>query len=109
MRPDWVVVPAAPTLRKYGLDELRWEAIGERQGWLCPCGRKPGTGKFNIDHQHVRGWKTMSPVDRRQYVRGLVCWTCNFFQLAKGATPERLRALAIYLENYEYERRKDQT
>lgn len=101
MKPDGIVTPAPTTLRKYGLDEAQWLAIGERQGWTCPCGRVPGTGRFNIDHEHVKGWKKMAPADRAQYVRGIVCWTCNMFTLAKGTTADRLRALANYLEAYE--------
>lgn len=103
--PANVTVPTLPTLRKYGLDEEAWAAIGDRQDWVCPCGRFPGKGTFRIDHEHVKGWKTMAPADRTRYVRGLVCWTCNFFQLAKGVTSARLRALADYLD--EYERRRD--
>lgn len=99
--PDNVTVPTPPTLKKYGLDVASWAEVGERQGWLCPCGRFPGKGTFRIDHEHVRGWKTMAPEDRRTYVRGLVCWTCNFFQLAKGVTADRLRRLADYLDAYE--------
>lgn len=110
MRPDFIAIPTPPTLKRYGLEVAEWEAIGERQGWKCPCGRVPGKSKrdglarFNIDHEHVRGWKNMKPSDRGQYVRGLVCWTCNMFQLAKGATSERLRLLADYLD--EHDRRK---
>jgi Recombination endonuclease VII len=100
VKPAGIVVPAPATLRKYGLDVDSWSAFGEAQGWRCPCGRVPGTGKFNIDHEHVRGWKAMKPEDRRRYVRGLVCWTCNMFTLAKGATAERLRRLADYLDAY---------
>jgi hypothetical protein len=100
MRPDSIVQPTPATLRKYGLDVAAWEALGEYQGWHCPCGRVPGTGRFNIDHEHVRGWKAMRPEDRRQYVRGLVCWTCNMFTLAKGTTSWRLRLLADYLDDY---------
>lgn len=105
MKPDWVQQPTPPTLRRYGLEVAEWEAIGDRQDWTCPCGRKPGKGRFNIDHEHVRGWKDMKPAERTRYIRGLVCWTCNFFQLAKGATAARLRLLADYLD--EYERRRD--
>lgn len=95
-----IVVPAPATLRRYGLTEDEWRLIGNKQNWRCPCGRVPGTGKFNIDHEHVRGWKAMAPADRRQYVRGLVCWTCNKYTLARGADPDRMRKLADYLENY---------
>jgi hypothetical protein len=100
MKPPGIVQPTTATLSKYGLSAESWAIIGESQGWTCPCGRVPGTGRFNIDHEHVRGWKAMAPVDRRRYVRGLVCWTCNMFTLAKGTTSERLRRLADYLDAY---------
>ena len=42
----------------------------------------------------------MAPEDRRRYVRGLTCWFCNSVMLRRGATPEKLRAAADYLETY---------
>ncbi len=112
MKPEHIAEPTLVTLRKYGLVLEEWYVLGDRQDWKCPCGRVPGKGRsgqgrYNIDHEHVKGWKTMAPADRARHVRGLVCWTCNFFQLAKGATAERLRLLADYLD--EYERRRDGT
>lgn len=95
------VVPSLATLRKYGLTAEEWLAILERQGGVCPCGRFPGKGVFRTDHEHVKGWKTMAPEDRKKYVRGLTCWTCNFFTLAKGVTADRLRKLADYLDDYQ--------
>ena len=43
----------------------------------------------------------MAPADRWQYVRGLLCWGCNGFRLARGATVANLRGAADYLEAYE--------
>ena len=101
VKPDNIAQPTPATLKKYGLSLEDWTALGAAQNWTCPCGRVPGTGRFNIDHEHFRGWKDLKPTERRRYVRGLVCWTCNKYQLARGATPLRLLALSKYLARYE--------
>jgi len=60
----------------------------------------PKTRRLVIDHEHVRSWKSMKPEDRKQYVRGLLCWSCNHYRLARGATVENLRGAADFLEAY---------
>ena len=93
-----VLRPAPATLDKYGLSYGEWKAILDRQGGVCgACGRLPPSLKLNIDHEHVRGWKQMPPEKRKLYVRGLLCFTCNHYRLARGATPENLRGAADYL------------
>ena len=94
--------PTLPTLKKYGLDEESWRAMLEAQGNGCAiCGKVPPSGTRQIDHAHVEGWKNMLPVDRRQYIRGILCWFDNSVMVRRGATPERLRAAADYLVRYE--------
>ena len=98
--------PTRFTLRKYGLTPEDWQAILDRQGGASgACGRVPTSGKFNIDHEHAKKWKDMPPEKRKQYVRGLLCWTCNSFTLAKGATAAKLERAAQYL--LFYQQRKD--
>lgn len=95
-------VPTRQTLRKYGLTEDQWRAILVRQGNTCgACGTVPASGTLHIEHEHVRGWSKMEPDERRQYVRGLACWTCNTHYLRRGATPAKLRGAADFLEKYE--------
>jgi hypothetical protein len=60
----------------------------------------PKSGRLNVDHFHTKGWKNMAPARRKLYVRGLVCYFCNRFFLARGATPEKLRNGAAYLEEW---------
>jgi hypothetical protein len=100
-----ITTPSPATLRKYGLSEADWRAIAKRQGHKCgACGRVPTTNRLNIDHEHRRGWKAMDPADRKRHVRGLLCWTCNTKQLARGATVAGLLGAAAYLKAYEKRR-----
>ena len=93
--------PSRTTLRKYGLTEDEWASIADAQGRVCfVCGKVPNSGILHIDHEHARGWKKMEPEDRKRYVRGLLCWFCNSVMVRKGATPEKLRRAAEYLEKY---------
>jgi len=73
----------------------------DAQGGTCAvCDKVPANGGLHIDHDHVRGWKQMSPENRKRYVRGLACWHCNSVWLRRGATPEKLRRAAEFLEQY---------
>lgn len=93
-------------MRKYGLTELGWLIILDRQDGKCgACGRVPKTLRLVTDHEHVRGWKKMKGPERAKYVRGLLCWTCNHYRLARGATPENLLGAANYLIAYEERKR----
>lgn len=98
--------PTRATLRRYGLTVEDWRAIMEAQGWACGvCKKVPPSGTLHIDHSHARGFKALPPEEKRHHVRGVVCFTDNSVFLRRGATPERLRAAADYLEAYE--RRKN--
>jgi hypothetical protein len=106
-----VQVPTRPTLARYGFgsgeaaladDPVEdWKALLDSQGGVCGvCGTVPKTGRMNIDHEHVRGWKDMPGEDRRKYVRGIVCWFDNLYTLRRGMTPERALGAAAYLRRY---------
>ncbi len=102
-------VPTPQTLQRYGLTRGEWTALVvldvEYEVWMCPvCGKTPPSGRTVIDHYHVRGWKKMPPDERKEYVRGVVCVTCNHFVLTRYGTPARFRAAADYLEDYEKRR-----
>ena len=96
-----VRVPTRPTLKRYGLTEQDWRDMLAEQGFACGvCHKVPASGTLHIDHDHVRGWRKMVPAERRKYVRGLTCFVDNSVFLRRGATPERLRAAADYLERF---------
>lgn len=64
------------------------------------CGNVPPSGVLHIDHDHAPRWAKMPAERRKTFVRGLACHMCNRVWLRRGATPERLRAAAAYLEAY---------
>lgn len=94
-------VPTKATLVKYGLTVDAWGRILARQDGKCgACLKVPTSFRLAIDHEHVRGWKAMPTSERPQYVRGLLCYMCNHYRLARGATIANLAGAAQYLANY---------
>ena len=94
--------PTKATLDRYGLTVADWRRILWRQKGGCGvCGRVPESGVLHIEHEHVRGFKSMSAEQKKKYVRGLADYRCNAVWLRRGATPALLRAAAAYLERYE--------
>ena len=102
-------IPARSTLRRYGLSLAGWLEIIRRDvvgldgetTWVCPvCGVYPPTGRTVVDHRHVRGWKKLAPEERKKYVRGVVCVTCNHFVLTRYGTPAKFRNAAEYLDRF---------
>lgn len=105
MAAQLITPPTRPTLQKYGLSLEEWQARLDEQGGVCAiCKKVPSSGRLNIDHEHVRGWKKMAPAERKKYVRGLLCYVDNSVFVRRGATPERLRSAADYLQSYEERR-----
>ena len=104
-------IPSPTTLARYGFGfgpaaladtpEDDWRLLLRAHKGSCgACGRFPPSGRLNIDHEHVKNWVKMPPEERRIYVRGLACYMCNHYRLARGANPENLRGAADYLERY---------
>jgi hypothetical protein len=95
-------MPSKTTLSKYGLSLSEWESILDRQGGVCPiCGKVPSTGRWVVDHEHVKNWKNLPPEVRKSYVRGILCWYDNRNILTRGTTIEKLKNAVKYLEEYE--------
>lgn len=93
--------PTQQTLDKYGLSRSEFKTIIKAQGGTCPiCEKIPSTGRWVIDHQHVKGWKNLPPDERKKFVRGVTCWFCNRNYLAKAITPRKAENIKRYLETY---------
>jgi hypothetical protein len=73
-----------------------------QSGRCAACNRE--VDRLVIDHEHVRGWKTMPADQRRRYVRGLLCIRCNWRFLPIGLTGEIARRIHVYLSAYEVRR-----
>ncbi len=102
-------LPTHATLKKYGLTELDWLTMLEEQGWICPImGVTPSTGRFVVDHEHVKGWAAMPPEERKLYVRGLTSWFANHSYLGRGINLDRAAGVVEYLKRYAVKRAQHQ-
>jgi Recombination endonuclease VII len=100
--------PSTKTLAKYGLSELDWARLCTKDPMVCGvCEKLPKSGRLCIDHEHVKGWKKMAPEKRRQYVRGLLCWRCNYHFAGKGMDLQRSLNLYQYMGRYVDRRRHE--
>lgn len=100
-----VRVVGESTLLKYGATRRLWLALLAEQGWVCAvCKKLPPSGRLVTDHEHVRGWVSMPPALRWQYVRGITCWPCNRYLLARGISIAVAESVAAYLRKYEARR-----
>lgn len=84
-------------VRRYGLTIEEYDQMYAQQLGLCRICHKPHPS-LNIDHKHVDGFDTMPFVEKKKYVRGLLCSLCNRAIGFMKEDPERLRAAANYLE-----------
>ncbi len=101
-------VPSDKTLAKYGLSFAKWDRIATAQNDVCAvCKKLPNSGRLVIDHEHAPKWSKMPPEKRRLYVRGLLCYFCNRYFLARGATVQKMLDAAEYLK--QYQERRDRT
>lgn len=97
-----IVIPRQVTMDKYGYDEALYLEKLEKQNYKCPiCGKTPSTGKFVIDHEHVKNYKKLPPELRRKHVRGILCYFCNRFYMAKAMTTEKAKNVIEYLGRYQ--------
>lgn len=99
-----IVPPSTRTLARYGLTRANWLAMLARQKWRCPiCLRR--VVSWNIDHEHIPGWKAMRPRDRKRHVRGVLCVYCNYRVVKSRLPADQAKRIADYLRDYE--RRRD--
>jgi hypothetical protein len=72
--------------RLYGISRADYDALFERQGWLCAICRKPSKQRLCVDHCHVTGM-----------IRGLLCRQCNSGLGCLGEDQRALVAAVAYL------------
>lgn len=75
---------------------VRWaqkhydELLAAQGGHCAICPRLPYARRYCIDIDH--GTTPMT-------IRGLLCFTCNYFVCKRGSSPQLLRDAATYLEH----------
>lgn len=77
---------------KYGITSLQYNEMFSAQGNCCKvCKRteSKGYGTFHVDHCHTTG-----------KIRGILCQPCNVTLGKMEESPEKLRALANYIETH---------
>jgi hypothetical protein len=99
-----IVPPTAATCRRYGLTVEEWLALLASQDWACPVCRKRSGVRWNTDHDHVVGWKRMTPAIRKRFVRGILCAYCNYRRVNSRMSAEEAGRIAAYLAAYEARR-----
>jgi len=73
--------------KKYGITGEEFREILEKQGIRCPICNRDISKNLSVDHDHITG-----------KIRGLICNNCNLSIGNAGDSPDRLRAMADYLE-----------
>ncbi len=97
-----VTPPAPSTLAKYGMTAEEWLELLASQDWKCPiCLRDAAELKLVTDHEHARGWKTMSGRERAKYTRGILCTYCNYRRVHSTISGEIAQRVANYILAYE--------
>lgn len=95
------IIPLKSTLDKYGLSESDWVELFKQQGEVCLiCKKESKTGRYVVDHAHIKGYKKLPPEQRKKYVRGILCWWDNKQIVGRGVTIEKLQNAITYLENF---------
>lgn len=94
-------------LLTYGITTLDYDKMFKEQEERCwICQREPTTIRFSVDHRHVKGYKGLTQKEKRQEVRGLLCFGCNtglkgFEKTNDGAlNRRRLLRTALYFQKF---------
>lgn len=107
--PSLIRVPKLRTLKRYGLTMADWRALLKKQNGVCAlCLTVPKCKMLCVDHEHIRGFRKMKPVDRRKFVRGLLCAHCNHRLVNRYITLAVIKSIESYLQRYESIRRTNE-
>ncbi len=78
--------------KKYGITVEQFDRMMKRQDGRCAiCGREPKPGKrLAVDHDH-----------KTHRVRGLLCFTCNRYKVAKNDALSAQAVVAYLLSDFD--------
>lgn len=64
--------------KTYGLTLDEFEKMLKNQNGVCwICNKLPKSGRLCVDHRHIPKYKILSPEEKKQEVRALLCFMCN--------------------------------
>lgn len=93
----------------YGVTLEEWNLQFYQQNQTCFICQEPmtKTGKVKIlcqDHIHQKGYKKMSPEEKKKYSRGLLCFLCNtMIKFEKtGIGRKQLEGMIRYFDKYPF-------
>lgn len=87
--------------QKYGVTVEDYDEILKSQNGVCYiCGSEPKLRRLAVDHEHIKGYSKLDPIDKRKYVRGLLCHFCNRFYMGGKPTVEKFKKCIQYIEKY---------
>lgn len=85
-------------IKRYGITVRDKELMLEKQKYCCACCEKPfGGKKAYVDHEHCLGYSRLPPEEKRNYIRGLLCYICNKWLVAKN-TRDTIGKVYFYLK-----------
>lgn len=85
--------------RHYGITVNEYEDMLKAQNGVCwICNSLPKRNRLSVDHKHEPGENCRNPREKRERVRGLLCWHCNAALAKFKDNPQLLRDAADYLE-----------
>ncbi len=63
---------------KYGLSFDDFINMYQSQGGKCKICGKDTKKMLAVDHKHIRGFDKLPPSEKKKYVRGMLCQSCNY-------------------------------
>jgi hypothetical protein len=83
----------------YGITASEYERMLELQGGACAiCGETPKKKTLSVDHVHVDGYENFTAEEKKKYVRGLICQSCNVTLGRIKENIQTLKNMIVYLE-----------
>lgn len=89
----------------FGITEKEYQKIFKSQNGKCfICEFPPTVRRLAVDHIHVKGYAKLPTEEKKKYVRGLLCYTCNkgigFLLECKGNAKKNLNNVVGYFMTY---------
>lgn len=86
-------------LAYYGITEQDYQEMFDAQDGKCYiCERPPKKVSLNVDHEHQKNEKKVTPASRKIRIRGLICHRCN---RALGLFGNNIDALMLASKNFD--------